>query len=311
MKTAIQTEGLRRVFGNSIAVADLTLSVNAGECFGLIGPNGAGKTTALRMLATLLEPSNGRIQILGYDAEDETAAVRRKIGFMPDDFGIYNDLKVWEYLDYFAMAYRIPSSQRRKRAKDVVELVDLNVKEDAFVETLSRGMKQRLCLAKTLIHDPEVLFLDEPASGLDPMARIEFRELMKELVKLGKTIIISSHILTEMSDFCTSVGIIEKGKLVVAGRIDELLRRLKGSTRLHLEVISGVVELRELLDAHPKVHSHTANDLELVVEFSGNDEDTAGLLREIVTAGIGVKGFYEKRENLEDIFLKIGAHKVS
>ncbi|MDA1273489.1 MAG: ABC transporter ATP-binding protein [Verrucomicrobia bacterium] len=311
MKTAIQTEGLRRVFGNSIAVADLTLSVNAGECFGLIGPNGAGKTTALRMLATLLEPSNGRIQILGYDAEDETADVRRKIGFMPDDFGIYNDLKVWEYLDYFAMAYRIPSSQRRKRAKDVVELVDLNVKEDAFVETLSRGMKQRLCLAKTLIHDPEVLFLDEPASGLDPMARIEFRELMKELVKLGKTIIISSHILTEMSDFCTSVGIIEKGKLVVAGRIDELLRRLKGSTRLHLEVISGVVELRELLDAHPKVHSHTANDLELIVEFTGNDEETAGLLRAIVTAGVGVKGFYEKRENLEDIFLKIGAHKVS
>ena len=294
-----------------MAVTDLTLCVEKGECFGLIGPNGAGKTTTLRMLATLLEPSNGRIRILGHDAEDEINAVRRRIGFMPDDFGIYNDLKVWEYLDYFAMAYRIPAAQRRKRAKDVVDLVDLNVKEDAFVESLSRGMKQRLCLAKTLIHDPEVLFLDEPASGLDPMARIEFRELMKELVKLGKTIVISSHILTEMSDFCTSVGIIEKGKLVVAGRIEELLRRLKGSTKLHLEIISGREKLVQLLDTHPKVRAHNLDGGTLIVDFDGNEQDTADLLRDVVIAGIGVKGFYEKRENLEDIFLKVGAHKVS
>jgi ABC-2 type transport system ATP-binding protein len=311
MKVAIQTDSLRKVYGESVAVADLSLSVASGECFGLIGPNGAGKTTTLRMLATLLEPSDGRLCICGYDAEDEVVKVRRKIGFMPDDFGIYNDLKVWEYLDYFAMAYGVPSAQRRQRAKDVVELVDLKVKEDEFVESLSRGMKQRLCLAKTLIHDPEVLLLDEPASGLDPMARIEFRELMKELVHMGKTILISSHILTELSDFCTSVGILEKGKMVVAGRVDELLRRLKGATTLHLIVLSGQEELSRLLDAHPKVSSHGLRDGIFAIEFGGNEEDIAELHREVVMAGVRVRSFYEKRENLEDIFLKVGANRVS
>ena len=230
---------------------------------------------------------------------------------MPDDFGIYNDLKVWEYLDYFAMACRIPAAQRRKRAKDVVDLVDLSVKEDVFVESLSRGMKQRLCLAKTLIHDPEVLLLDEPASGLDPMARIEFRELMKELVKLGKTIVISSHILTEMSDFCTSVGIIEKGKLVIAGKIEELLRKLKGSTKLYIEIIGEQRKLVQLLDTHRQVLSHTLDGGTRIVDFDGDEQDISDLLRDVVMAGIGVKGFYEKQENLEDIFLKVGAHKVS
>jgi len=311
MKLAIQTENLRKVYGQSVAVNDLTLSIAKGECFGLIGPNGAGKTTTLRMLATLLEPSDGRLFICGHDAEDEVVKVRRLIGFMPDDFGIYNDLKVWEYLDYFAMACGVPSDQRRKRARDVIELVDLKVKEDEFVEALSRGMKQRLCLAKTLIHDPEVLLLDEPASGLDPLARIEFRELMKELVHLGKTILISSHILTELSDFCTSVGIIETGKLVVAGRIDELLNKLKSTTTLHLEVLSGHDELRRLLDLHPKVVSHGMRDGRLAIEFSGGADDIADLHRDVVLAGVRIKSFYEKRENLEDIFLKIGAHRVS
>ena len=311
MQAAIQIENLRKVFGDSTAVSDLTLSVAAGECFGLIGPNGAGKTTTLRMLATLLEPSDGRLFICGYDAEDEISKVRRKIGFMPDEFGIYPDLKVWEYLDYFAMACGVPAALRRKRAKEVVELVDLKVKEDEFVEALSRGMKQRLCLAKTLIHDPEVLLLDEPASGLDPLARIEFRELMKELVNLGKTILISSHILTELSDFCTSVGIIEKGKLVVAGRIDELLAQLKKATVLRLEVLGGLDALQRLLETHPKVRSHSLREGSVNVEFAGSAEDAADLLREVVLAGVRIKSFYEKRENLEDIFLKVGANQVS
>ncbi len=311
MKAVIQTDNLRKVYGDAVAVAGLTLTIPAGECFGLIGPNGAGKTTALRMLATLLEPSDGRIQICGHDAEEEVTQVRRSIGFMPDDFGIYNDLKVWEYLDYFAMASGVPKRHRRQRAQEVIELVDLKVKEDQFVEALSRGMKQRLCLAKTLIHDPAVLLLDEPASGLDPLARIEFRELMKELVKLGKTILISSHILTELSDFCTSVAILEQGRLVVAGRIDELMRRLKGTTTLHLDVLSGMEELVRILEAHPLVRSHRLRDGILEVEFDGRGTDIAALLKSVVMAGVSLKGFSEKRDNLEDVFLRVGAHQVS
>ena len=311
MKAVIQTDNLRKVYGDAVAVAGLTLTIPAGECFGLIGPNGAGKTTALRMLATLLEPSDGRIQICGNDAEEEVTQVRRSIGFMPDDFGIYNDLKVWEYLDYFAMASGVPKRHPRQRAQEVIELVDLKVKEDQFVEALSRGMKQRLCLAKTLIHDPAVLLLDEPASGLDPLARIEFRELMKELVKLGKTILISSHILTELSDFCTSVAILEQGRLVVAGRIDELMRRLKGTTTLHLDVLSGMEELVRILEAHPLVRSHRLRDGILEVEFDGRGTDIAALLKSVVMAGVSLKGFSEKRDNLEDVFLRVGAHQVS
>ena len=307
----VRTSKLRKSYGELIAVDDLDLSIGRGECFGLIGPNGSGKTTTLRMLATLLEPTDGFVHILGRDVEDELTHVRRRLGFMPDDFGVYDELKVWEYLDYFATAYGVPRAQRRKRAGDVIELVDLKVKEDEFVEALSRGMKQRLCLAKTLIHDPEVLLLDEPASGLDPMARIEFRELMKELVKLSKTIIISSHILTELSDFCTSIGILEKGKLVVAGTLDDLQARLKSATTLHIDALSGTEQLEALLEGHAQVQSHQVRDGTVVIEFLGDDEGIADLHRDLVTAGIRVKSFYEKRENLEDIFLRVGAYEVS
>jgi len=310
-EVAVQTTNLRKVYGKLVAVDDLCLSIPRGECYGLIGPNGAGKTTTLRMLATLLEPTDGLIRVLGHDAEEELTAVRRRIGFMPDDFGVYNELKVWEYLDYFATAYGVPKAQRRKRAHDVIELVDLQVKEEEMVEGLSRGMKQRLCLAKTLIHEPDVLLLDEPASGLDPLARIEFRELLKELVQLEKTILISSHILTELSDFCTSVGILEKGRLVVGGRIEDLLAKLKGATTLHVEVVSGAQQLDALLNSHPRVRSHMVKNGAVAIEFDGTDDDIADLHGEVVRAGVRVKSFYEKRENLEDIFLKVGAYEVS
>ena len=311
MDIAIRTERLRKVYGDLVAVDDLSLTIERGECFALVGPNGAGKTTTLRMLATLLEPTDGAIHVAGHNAEEEPVEVRRRIGFMPDDFGLYEDLKVWEYLDYFATAYGVPAGKRRQIARDLVELVDLSAKEDEFVRALSRGMRQRLCLAKTLVHDPDVLLLDEPASGLDPKARIEFRELMKELVKLGKTIIISSHILTELSDFCTSIGIIEKGKMVVGGKIEEILSKLKGSTTLHIDVLAGREQLDGMLGAHPKVRSHDVKDGTVRIEFLGDDEDLADLHRDIVSAGVRVKSFYERKENLEDIFLKVGAYEVS
>ncbi len=311
MPIAVQTEHLRREYPKLTAVADLDLSIEAGECFALVGPNGAGKTTTLEMLATLLEPTDGRIYIAGLDAEQQTRAVRRRIGFMPDEFGLYTELLVWEYLDYFATAYGVPRAERARRVSDVMDLVDLESKKESFVRELSRGMKQRLFLAKTLVHNPDVLLLDEPAANLDPRARIEFRELMKELVKLGKTIVVSSHILTELSDFCTSVGIIEKGKLVVAGKIDDILQRLQGATRIEIRVLDGLARLDDLLARHPLVVSHDIYDHTVQVEFSGKPNDIADLHRDIVTAGVRVRSFHEQRENLEDIFMKIGAYEVS
>jgi len=206
----IKTTHLHKKYKNLVAVKDLNIEIERGDVYGFIGPNGAGKTTTIKILATLISPSFGTASIDGYDVRDYPRAVRAKIGYMPDFFGVYDDMKVWEYLDFFAAAYKIPRQQRVNIIDDVLELTDLHNKREDFVEALSRGMKQRLCLAKTLVHDPDVLLLDEPASGLDPRARIEMRELLKELRRMGKTILISSHILTELADFCNKIGIIEK-----------------------------------------------------------------------------------------------------
>ena len=308
---AIRAEYLTKRYGTLTAVRDLDLRVEKGQCFGLIGPNGAGKTTTLRMLATLLEPTDGEIFIEGVDAERDPSAVRRRIGFMPDHIAVYTELKVWEYLDYFAMAYAVPRAERATRIDDVIDLVDLKVKKNSFTTALSRGMRQRLCLAKTLVHDPSVLILDEPASGLDPLARIEFRGIMKELVRLGKTIIISSHILGELSEFCNAVGIMEKGRIVVGGAIDEILARIKGSAALRIEVLREPESLEAILGSSPHVLSCSLDGNVAQVEFGGDDEAIADLHAEIVSRGVRVKSFYEKKENLEDIFLRIGAHKVS
>src|SRR5919206_511038 len=232
----VEIENLRKEYKNLVAVRGLSLTLDAGDIFGFIGPNGAGKTTTIKMLATLLAPTSGTARVDGIDVREDPEAVRGRIGYMPDAFGVYDDFKVWEYLDFFAAAYRIPRCDRAALIDDVLELTTLTVKKDAYVEELSRGMKQRLCLAKTLIHDPKVLLLDEPASGLDPRARIEIKELLKELKAMGKTIIVSSHILPELADFCTSVGIIERGELIVAGPIDAVMREVTGGRVLEIRV---------------------------------------------------------------------------
>ena len=218
----IEVSHFTKRYGEFVAVDDLSFAIGAGEIFGFIGPNGAGKSTTIRFLATLLRPTSGEGRIAGHSVVGDPMAVRRVIGFMPDDFGVYDGMKVWEFLDFFAVAYQIPRTQRRQIIGQVLELLDLTHKRDDYVNGLSKGMKQRLCLAKTLVHDPPVLILDEPASGLDPRARLEMKALLTELKGMGKTILVSSHILSELADFCTSIGIIERGKLLAAGSIQEI-----------------------------------------------------------------------------------------
>src|ERR1051326_2608789 len=224
-------------YGECRAVEALNLKINAGEMFGFIGPNGAGKSTTIRFLATLLKASRGEGIVNGHSVTKDPMAVRRSVGYMPDNFGVYDGMKVWEFLDFFAVAYQIPRARRKQVIGDVLELLDLTHKRDDFVNGLSRGMKQRLCLAKTLVHDPPVLILDEPSSGLDPRARMEFKALLKELRRMGKTILISSHILTELADCCTSIGIIERGQLLMHGPIEDVYRRIHGNRLIEIKFL--------------------------------------------------------------------------
>src|SRR5688500_7810229 len=234
----VDLQHLRQEYSNNlVAVNDLSLHLDRGDIFGFIGPNGAGKPTTIKMLSTLLRPTSGRAFIDGVDVTREPEKVRGIIGYMPDNFGVYDDIKVWEYLDFFAAAYKLPRNQRPQIIDDVLELTDLTIKKDSYVEELSRGMKQRLCLAKTLVHDPQVLLLDEPASGLDPRARVEIKELLKELKSMGKTIIISSHILPELADFCNKIGIIEQGEMIVSGDVSEIMRQVTGGQMLDVLVV--------------------------------------------------------------------------
>src|SRR6516165_8079646 len=224
-------------YGDFRAVESLNLKIDAGEMFGFIGPNGAGKSTTIRFLATLLKASRGEGTVNGHSVTRDPLGVRRSVGYMPDNFGVYDGMKVWEFLDFFAVAYQIPRSRRKQVITDVLELLDLTHKRDDFVNGLSRGMKQRLCLAKTLVHDPPVLILDEPSSGLDPRARLEFKALLKELRRMGKTILISSHILSELADCCTSIGIIERGQLLMAGSIRDIQQQIRSHRVLKIRVL--------------------------------------------------------------------------
>jgi ABC-2 type transport system ATP-binding protein len=308
---AIETRGLIRRFGKVKAVDDLNLNVPAGSLFGLIGPNGAGKTTTLRMLAGLLEPTAGEIVINGNVANHDWRQLRRQIGYMPDFFGVYEDMLVWEYLDFFARCYDLPPARRRQVTDELLELVDLAGKRDAYVQTLSRGMQQRLCLAHVLVHDPQVLLLDEPASGLDPRARVEMRELLRELGAMGKTIVVSSHILMELAELCDSVGIIEKGRLVASGPLDEITRHVKQGRTLRLKLISAQDEAEAVLRDQPGVGQvYEANGF-LEVEFLGDDEATASLLETLVARGVRLVSFGEVTSDLEDVFLRLTKGEVA
>ena len=267
----------------------------------------------MRILTTLLRPTEGEVTIGGHSVTTEPQAVRRLIGYMPDFFGVYEDMKVWEYLDFFAACYDVPNAARPAMIDDLLALVDLGHKRDAYVETLSRGMKQRLCLARTLTHDPQVLILDEPASGLDPRARIEMRELLRELQRMGKTIFFSSHILAEVADICTSIGIIENGRLVAAGGVADMMRRLRAHRRVTVRFVPGaVVDLAALavgLGGEAGVLAATAGDESaadtLRLDFDGDDAALSGLLARLVGRGLPVLSFNEERDDLEDVFMHL------
>ncbi len=301
----IKLENVTKYYKQFPAVNDISFEIGRGEVFGFIGPNGAGKTTTIKMLSTLMMPSQGTLTIGGYDVVREPHEVRRIIGYMPDSFGVYEDLLVWEYLDYFAALYKVLPSKRKAAIDDVLELTDLTIKYNSQVMSLSRGMKQRLCLAKTLIHDPEVLLLDEPASGLDPHARIEIRELIRELCRMGKTVVVSSHILTELADFCTSIGIIEAGRMLAAGRLDEITAQLAGHVLLEITVKGDPTAALDLLAERPEVKHATCDGRVIHAEYTGNPDDVDELLAYLVKGDVRVLGFSRTQADLEDIFLKI------
>ena len=309
MSAIVRAEGLVKRYDRTLAVAGVDLAVEPGEIFGLVGPNGAGKTTTLRILATLLEPSAGEAEICGYSVIRNPDEVRRVLGFMPDSFGVYDDMKVWEYLDFFGRCYGIPAASRRRMIGDLLDLVDLANKRDTYVQALSRGMQQRLCLAHALVHDPQVLLLDEPASGLDPRARVELRELLRELRALGKTIIISSHILPELEELCTSVAIVDHGSVLAQGRVADIERRLRFGAVLRVHVLAEgeVLEAaRDHFAADPEVASASIlEDGTIELGFRGDDAASARLLAGAVGAGLQIVTFSRAASDLEELFLQV------
>jgi ABC-2 type transport system ATP-binding protein len=311
MTAIVRTEGLVKRYDGTLAVAGIDLAIESGEIFGLVGPNGAGKTTTLRMLATLLRPSSGDAEIDGWSVTRNPDQVRRVLGFMPDVFGVYDDMKVWEYLDFFARCYGLPAAARRRMIADLLELVDLGPRRDDYVQTLSRGMEQRLCLAHALVHDPRVLLLDEPASGLDPRARVELRELLRELRNLGKTILISSHILPELEELCSSVAIVDQGKVLAQGRLADIERRLRFGSVLRVRLLADGAELeaaRERLALDANVASATIlADGTIELGFLGDDAASASLLAESIGAGLPIVSFARAASDLEELFLQVTA----
>jgi ABC-2 type transport system ATP-binding protein len=305
----VRTEGLVKRYDGTLAVAGVDLSVQQGEIFGLVGPNGAGKTTTLRILATLLAPSAGTAEIAGMSVTRNPDQVRRVLGFMPDAFGVYDDMKVWEYLDFFARCYGIAPSARRRVISDLLELVDLAPKRDQYVQTLSRGMQQRLCLAHALVHDPQVLLLDEPASGLDPRARVELRELLRELRSMGKTILISSHILPELEELCTSVAIVDRGQVLAQGRVAEIEKRLRFGAVLRVRLLlegEALEAARDRFATDPDVASAVLlEDGTIELGFRGDDVATARLLASTIAAGLPVVSFARAASDLEELFLQV------
>ncbi len=305
----VDIQHLTKEYAGFKALDDLSLRIEAGDTFGFIGPNGAGKTTTIKILATLLEPTSGEARVAGLSVLDDPEGVRERLGYMPDAFGVYDGMRVHEYLEFFAAAYRSPRRERSRLVNDVLELTEMTPRRHDFVEALSVGLRQRLCLAKTLIHDPAVLVLDEPASGLDPRARIEFRELMKALSGMGKTIIVSSHILPELADFCNKIGIIEAGRLLEFGTVDEVLARVQSgaSRRINVRFTGDLGTVRALLEKTPGVEAirDSNHGSALQLDFGGSLEAMSELLERLATARVGLLGFWEEQTDLEDVFMKI------
>ena len=302
----IEITDFGKSYGDFVAVERLNLNIGAGDMFGFIGPNGAGKSTTIRFLATLLKASHGEGVVNGYSVTKDPMNVRRSVGYMPDTFGVYDGMKVWEFLDFFAVAYSISRNKRKQVITDVLELLDLTHKRDDFVNGLSRGMKQRLCLAKTLVHDPPVLILDEPASGLDPRARLEMKALLKELRRMGKTILISSHILTELADCCTSIGIIERGQLLMHGPIDEVYRRIRGNRIVQVKFNQGMEAGLSIIRSSPHVRDVQVDNFTVTAELETDDGGVADMLKRLSgDSSVQVRSYAEKDPTLEDVFMLV------
>ena len=309
MTAIVRTVGLVKRYDRTLAVAGVDLEIEEGEIFGLVGPNGAGKTTTLRMLATLLEPTSGSAEVAGFSVGRNPNEVRRVLGFMPDVFGVYDDMRVWEYLDFFGRCYGLSAARRRQMIGDLLELVDLADKRGAYVQDLSRGMQQRLCLAHALVHDPQVLLLDEPASGLDPRARVELRELLRELRALGKTIVISSHILPELEELCTSVAIIDHGRLLASGRVEDIADRFRVGGVYRATVLGSDEKIGRAEDVFAglsevvSVVRRPGGLLELALR--GDENAAASVLSAAIRGGVKLTSFAPAASDLEELFLQI------
>jgi ABC-2 type transport system ATP-binding protein len=306
----IAVEHLTKMYGARVALRDVSFEVPEREIFGFVGPNGAGKTTTLRILAALLEPTDGRAFIDGADVTRERDRVHGRMGYMPDFFGVYDQLTVAEYLDFYASCYRQPKARRQKIIDDLLALIGMTDRKHQLVDTLSRGLKQRVCLARALVHDPAVLLLDEPASGLDPRARVEMREILKELQSMGKTIIISSHILPELTELCTMVGIIDHGQMRATGSVREVIARLSEGKRLRITVVGEQQAAETVLTALEPVRRVEVVNGGIEAEFEGDESVASDILVALTSAGIKVSGFSQVDGGLEDAFLRATSEDV-
>jgi ABC-2 type transport system ATP-binding protein len=301
----LSIKNLNKRYGKFQAVTDLSLEIQEGEIFGFVGPNGAGKTTTMKIVCGLLGATSGEITLDGVDVIRHSSKIKEKIGYMPDFFGVYDDLKVNEYLEFYASIYNIKGTAKKKITNDLLELVDLSHKREVYVDSLSRGMKQRLCLARSLVHNPKLLVLDEPASGMDPRARVEMKEILKNLKSMGKTIIISSHILPELAELCTSIGIVDKGKLVISGSVSDIMQKVYSKKVIRIKVRDRVEDVVMLLKEYPFVDKLISGEDTIQAGFEGDEADMSRVLSKLVTVGIPVVSFAQLDGNLEDVFMKV------
>jgi ABC-2 type transport system ATP-binding protein len=301
----IKTVDLTKKYGDMFAIESIELELDQGDLFGFIGPNGAGKTTTMRIIATLLNPTWGEAYVCGYSIYTKPKEIRRLVGYMPDFFGVYDDMKVIEYLEFFAAAYRIRGPKRRERCNEMLEIVDLDFKRDAYANTLSRGQTQRLGLARVLLHDPQVLLLDEPLSGLDPRARIEMRNLLRRLGGMGKTIIVSSHILPELADICNKIGIIDRGVMEVNAEVADVMKQVRQRTLLHVEVADDMERAARELEQHELVESIEPKGKRLAVTLKEHVTDYSDLATMLISAGHKIRYFAEEEVNLEAAFMAL------
>ncbi len=301
----LRLEKLKKTFGNDHALDGLDMEIADGSLYGFVGPNGAGKTTTIRIIAGLLSPDGGRLEIGGFDAADSPARIKRLIGYVPDYFGVYDNLKVTEYMEFFAACYGMEGYKARRRAEVLLEQVGLGDKRDSFVDELSRGMKQRLSLARALIHDPQLLIMDEPTAGLDPRTRLEFRDMVMGLHEQGKTILISSHLLTDLSELCTDIGIIDAGKMTLEGSVREILERIYTSKPLVITIEDDLTTAMRILKDEPLVQTITVKGSDIMVGFAGDSSQECDLLKQMIDNGVRVRGFMREQGSLETVFMQI------